>query len=98
MIYFEFQLSGTVKIYYLTDLDMILRANIELDGQNLPPVDFIEDARAYFRAGCFQFEAFESMAQAMGWVATYSGFRADQARKAFADFCHRRGGGQLAAA
>jgi len=90
MIYFEFRLEGNVKVYEMSDRLMVLRAALETKAQALPVAQTIEDAHAYFRSGCFQFEMFESLDHAAAWIEGYSGFREAAAASAFARYVERR--------
>jgi hypothetical protein len=86
MIYFELNLDGSVKVYEMTDRLVLLRAQIETRARALPIAETVDDAIEYLRAGCFQFECFETLIEAETWQSSYAGFRAFEVRAEFHRF------------
>ena len=80
MIYLELQLCGIVRVYDLSDRLVLLRATIEARAECLPIPETMEDAHAYLRSRCYQFEMFEDLAEAEAWAEDYHGFRSGEVR------------------
>jgi hypothetical protein len=90
MVYFEFQLSGTVRVYEQSDALFLYRLQLLAGAEALPLPANMAEAHDYCRAGCFQLEFFEDFEEAALWVERYGGFRASEARAAFARYRERR--------
>ena len=90
MIYFELNLSGTVKVYEMSDRLLLLRVSLEARAAALPVPTTPDEAHAYLRADCYQLEMFEDTDAATDWAESYAGFRAAEVCKQLARFLERR--------
>lgn len=90
MLYVELQLDGKARIYELSDSRLLHMVAMEAEAACLPLPQTIDDAHDYLRAGCFQFEMFETFDHAANWAACYQGFRAGEVTAALARYCFRR--------
>jgi hypothetical protein len=90
MIYIELQLDGKVRVYEMSDKLVLLRVSVDARAECLPVPVLIEQAHDYLRAGCYQFEMFDTLADAEDWAESFHGFRAAEVRAELSRFEVRR--------
>ncbi|WP_226019392.1 hypothetical protein [Novosphingobium sp. FKTRR1] len=90
MLYIEMQLSGTVKVYELSDKLVLLKAYVLANGECVNPPETIDDAIEYMKADCYRLEIFECFEDAEDWADTYTSFRAEEVRAELRRFATRR--------
>jgi hypothetical protein len=90
MIYVELQLDGKVRVYEMADRLVLVRVAVDANAQCLPIPRVMSQAHDFIRAGCYQFEMFESLQDAEDWADGYQGFRAAEVRAELDRFEVRR--------
>ena len=90
MLYIEIQLGGQARVYEMSDAPLLRKLAIEAQAACLPLPMTMAQAHDYLRAGCFQFEMFETVEHAQHWANDYQGFRADEVRAEIGRYRSRR--------